>query len=61
MSLSSRKTSSNAFLFSHPLSSFQAKKFVESTPAIVKSDLSRDEADKLKDAIAKVGGMVEIV
>ncbi|CAK9802719.1 39S ribosomal protein L12, mitochondrial [Anthophora plagiata] len=39
----------------------KAKKFVESAPAIVKSDLSKDEAEKLKDAITKVGGTVEIV
>lgn len=39
----------------------QAKKFVESAPAIVKSDLPKDEAEKLKEAIAKVGGTVEIV
>lgn len=38
----------------------QAKKFVESAPALVKGDVSKDEADKLKAAIEKVGGVVEI-
>lgn len=38
----------------------QAKKFVESAPAVVKADLPKDEAEKLKEAIEKVGGSVEI-
>lgn len=38
----------------------QAKKFVESAPAIVKADISKDEAEKLKEAIEKVGGTVEV-
>jgi len=38
----------------------QAKKFVEGAPAVVKSDVSKDEAEKLKEAITKVGGVVEI-
>ncbi|CAG9767318.1 unnamed protein product [Ceutorhynchus assimilis] len=38
----------------------QAKKFVESSPAVVKADLSKDDAQKLKEAIEKVGGTVEI-
>ncbi|CAH1180332.1 unnamed protein product [Phaedon cochleariae] len=38
----------------------QAKKFVESAPTIVKSDISKDEADKLKEAMEKVGGTIEI-
>ncbi|XP_066153385.1 uncharacterized protein mRpL12 [Euwallacea fornicatus] len=38
----------------------QAKKFVESAPAVVKADLPKDEADKLKEAIEKVGGVIEI-
>ncbi|ENN77613.1 39S ribosomal protein L12, mitochondrial [Dendroctonus ponderosae] len=38
----------------------QAKKFVESSPAVVKADIPKDEADKLKEAIEKVGGTVEI-
>ncbi|KAL4141726.1 hypothetical protein QTP88_004309 [Uroleucon formosanum] len=33
----------------------QAKKFVESAPTIIKSDIGKDEADKLKEAFAKVG------
>ncbi|XP_030764467.1 39S ribosomal protein L12, mitochondrial [Sitophilus oryzae] len=39
----------------------QAKKFVESAPAIVKEEVPKEEADKLKEAIEKVGGTAEIV
>ncbi|KAF7995932.1 hypothetical protein HCN44_007039 [Aphidius gifuensis] len=39
----------------------QAKKFVESAPTDVKSDVSKEEAEQLKAAIVKVGGEVEIV
>ncbi|XP_037032138.1 39S ribosomal protein L12, mitochondrial [Bradysia coprophila] len=38
----------------------QAKKFVESVPTIVKQDISKEEADKLKEALSKVGAVVEI-
>lgn len=38
----------------------QAKKFVESAPTVVKADIGKDEADKLKEAIEKVGGTVEV-
>lgn len=38
----------------------QAKKFVESVPTIVKADVSKDEAEKLKEALSKVGGILEI-
>lgn len=38
----------------------QAKKFVESVPTIVKADVSKDEAEKLKEALSKVGGVIEI-
>lgn len=38
----------------------QAKKFVESAPAVVKVDVSKEEAEKLKEALVKVGGTVEI-
>ncbi|XP_063980155.1 large ribosomal subunit protein bL12m [Diachasmimorpha longicaudata] len=38
----------------------QAKKFVESVPTIVKSDIDKEEADKLKEAITRVGGVIEI-
>lgn len=38
----------------------QAKKFVESAPALVKDDLSKDEAEKLKEALTKVGAIIEI-
>ncbi|XP_070154779.1 large ribosomal subunit protein bL12 [Polyergus mexicanus] len=39
----------------------QAKKFVESAPTIVKADLAKDEAEKLRDSLIKVGAKVEIV
>lgn len=38
----------------------QAKKFVESAPTIVKADITKEEAEKLKEAIEKVGGTVEV-
>lgn len=38
----------------------QAKKFVESVPTIVKADISKDEAEKLKEALTKVGAVIEI-
>lgn len=38
----------------------QAKKFVESVPAIVKEDVSKEEAEKLKEILTKIGGVVEI-
>lgn len=38
----------------------QAKKFVESAPALVKDDVSKDEAEKLKEALSKVGAVIEI-
>ncbi|KOB77666.1 60S ribosomal protein L7/l12, partial [Operophtera brumata] len=38
----------------------QAKKFVESVPTVVKADVSKDEAEKLKEALTKVGAIVEI-
>lgn len=38
----------------------QAKKFVESAPTVVKADIGKEEADKLKEAIEKVGGTVEV-
>lgn len=38
----------------------QAKKFVESAPTVVKADLGKDEAEKLKEALVKVGAEVEI-
>nr|CAG4641418.1 EOG090X0O3H [Eulimnadia texana] len=39
----------------------QAKKFVESVPTVVKADIGKDEAEKLKDAITAAGGICEIV
>lgn len=38
----------------------QAKKFVESAPTIVKEDIPKDEAEKLKEALSKVGAEIEI-
>lgn len=38
----------------------QAKKFVESAPTIVKADIPKDEADKLKEALTKVGAVIEV-
>lgn len=38
----------------------QAKKFVESAPTIVKSDIGKDEAEKLKEALTKAGAVVEV-
>ncbi|KAJ0177425.1 hypothetical protein K1T71_007434 [Dendrolimus kikuchii] len=38
----------------------QAKKFVESVPTVVKADISKDEAEKLKEALSKVGAIIEI-
>ncbi|XP_072752440.1 large ribosomal subunit protein bL12 [Anoplolepis gracilipes] len=39
----------------------QAKKFVESAPTIVKADLAKDEAEKLRDSLTKVGAKIEII
>ncbi|CAG9133426.1 hypothetical protein JYU34_012423 [Plutella xylostella] len=38
----------------------QAKKFVESVPTVVKADIGKDEAEKLKEALTKVGAVIEI-
>uniref|UniRef100_A0A182JYG7 Uncharacterized protein n=1 Tax=Anopheles christyi TaxID=43041 RepID=A0A182JYG7_9DIPT len=38
----------------------QAKKFVESAPTVVKEDIPKEEAEKLKDAFTKVGAVIEI-
>jgi large subunit ribosomal protein L7/L12 len=38
----------------------QAKKFVESCPTMVKEDLPKEEAEKLKAALSKVGAVIEI-
>nr|AQS22686.1 mitochondrial 39S ribosomal protein L12 [Pseudodiaptomus poplesia] len=38
----------------------QAKKFVESCPAVVKADIAKDEAEKMKEALAAVGGEVVV-
>lgn len=39
---------------------FQAKKFVESCPQVVKGDIGKEEADKLKAALEAVGATCEI-
>lgn len=38
----------------------QAKKFVESAPQVIKNDVSKDDAEKLKAQLEKVGAVVEI-
>ncbi|XP_065074321.1 uncharacterized protein mRpL12 [Ochlerotatus camptorhynchus] len=38
----------------------QAKKFVESAPTMVKEDIPKEEAEKLKEAFTKVGAVIEI-
>ncbi|XP_063696097.1 uncharacterized protein LOC134827406 [Culicoides brevitarsis] len=38
----------------------QAKKFVESAPTIVKEDVPKEEADKLKEALSKVGAEIVV-
>lgn len=39
----------------------QAKKFIESAPAIVKEDLSKEDAEALKTALEKFGASVEVL
>lgn len=38
----------------------QAKKFVESAPQVVKKDLTKEEAEKLKEALAGTGAEIAI-
>ena len=38
----------------------QAKKFIESVPQIYRDNISKDEAEKLKAQLEKVGGVLEI-
>ena len=38
----------------------QAKKFVESSPAVVKADIAKDEAEKLKTALEAAGATCSI-
>lgn len=38
----------------------QAKKFVESVPSVVGTDISREDAEKLKETLTAVGAFVEI-
>lgn len=39
----------------------QAKQYVEKLPQIVKADLSKEDADKLKAALEAAGGTVELI
>nr|CAG4643680.1 EOG090X0O3H [Ilyocryptus agilis] len=39
----------------------QAKKFVETLPAVIRADIPKEEAEKLRDSIAAAGGICEIV
>lgn len=39
---------------------FQAKKFVEGVPQVIKGDIGQDEAEKLKKTLEAVGGICEI-
>lgn len=39
----------------------QAKKFIESAPAYVKEDISREEAEQLKEALEAQGAVIEIL
>ncbi|KAK4019572.1 39S ribosomal protein L12, mitochondrial [Daphnia magna] len=39
----------------------QAKKFVETLPAVVRADIPKEEAEKLSATIAAAGGICEIV
>jgi len=38
----------------------QAKKFVESAPQVVRSDISKEDAEKIKETLTAAGGTVEI-
>lgn len=38
----------------------QAKKFVEGAPAVIKADIAKDEAEKMKEALTAVGAEVSI-
>lgn len=38
----------------------QAKKFVESVPTVVKEDITKEEAEKLKESLTKIGAVIEI-
>ncbi|VDK34016.1 unnamed protein product [Anisakis simplex] len=39
----------------------QAKKFVDAAPAVVREDMGKAEAEELKAALEKAGGVCEIV
>ena len=46
--------------FSQTFFHFQAKKFVESVPVTVKTDLIKDEAETLLKALENAGGTAQI-
>lgn len=39
----------------------QAKKFVESAPVVITSDVPKDKADEIKANLEKVGGVIELL
>lgn len=45
----------------HYFSYFQAKKFVESAPTDVKSDLTKAEAEELQKKLEEAGGSTELI
>ena len=38
----------------------QAKKFVESSPQVVRADIPKDEAEKVKEELIAAGGTAEV-
>jgi large subunit ribosomal protein L7/L12 len=40
--------------------SYQAKKLVEGAPTVLKKGISKEDAQKIKEALEAVGGSVEI-
>lgn len=48
------------FYLTPPPLFFKAKKFVEGAPQVVRGDIGKDEAEKLKQALEAVGGICEI-
>lgn len=39
----------------------QAKKFIESAPAYIKEDANKEDAEKLKETLEKLGAVIEII
>ena len=48
------------FLTTQLIFPFQAKKFVESVPVVVKTDLIKEEAETLLKALENAGGKAQI-